>query len=83
MTTPPTPRPPIETKVKAATVGAFLLAAGGIEVITLLSETPGLIGFLPDWIEPFVIAVLPALGAAAAGYRAKHTPRTDPAAQAK
>lgn len=71
-----------EPKVKAATAGAYL---GLLAVLTVLQTVSGnldLISFLPDWLETFLIPLIPGLVAYVAGYVAKHAPRPDlPASQ--
>ncbi len=64
---------PIESKVKAASLGA---AAAGVIVWAL--ETYMFKGAVPVPIQAFIDLALPALAAFAAGYAAKHTFRRDP-----
>ncbi len=64
----------------AATAAAYALTLLLTAVATIVqnADTSLLIGFLPEWLEPFVLAALPALGALAAGYVAKHQHRRPP-----
>lgn len=64
-----------ETKVTAATFGA---AAAGLIVWVLDSYV--FVGDTPDPVELFVWVFVTGLVTFGAGYLAKHTPRTDPAA---
>lgn len=66
---------PVETKVKASTVGAYLSSFGLLEVLVEVQDHPLVIGFLPDALEPFVLALVPAAIAFVAGWKARHTPR--------
>jgi hypothetical protein len=73
---------PIETKVKASTAGAYVGSVGLLAALTAVQDQPGLVGWLPAWLGPFVLsAVVPAIGFVS-GYRARHTPRTDSDARA-
>jgi len=79
MSTPnPTPQPKVvERKVKAATLAVYLVCVAGLSVVNLVQgDTTLITPLLPDWIEPFVLPLLPALGSLIAGYQAKHTPRS-------
>jgi hypothetical protein len=67
----------IETKVKAASAFTYLVGVAGLSVVNAVQDQPVIIGGLPDWLEPFVLAVLPAAAAAIAGWKAPHTPRPD------
>ncbi|MFD7413541.1 holin [Kitasatospora purpeofusca] len=71
----------IETKVKAATVAAYVGSTGLLAALTAVQDQPGLVGWMPVWAAPFVLGLLPAGVAAVSGYRARHTPRTDPDAR--
>jgi hypothetical protein len=73
---------PIETKVKAATAAAYIGTTGLLASLTAVQDQPGLIGWLPAWLTPFVLGLLPAAVAAVSGYRASHTPRFDEDARA-
>lgn len=49
----------------------------GLFVVELIAAEPVIVTPLPDVLEPFVIALMPALVALFGGWRAKHTPRPD------
>ena len=42
-----------------------------------VTDDPSLISGMPDALEPFVLALVPAASAAIAGWAAPHTPRSD------
>ena len=65
----------VEVKVKAATVATYLVSVAGLAVVNAVESDASLLGPLPDALEPFLVALVPALGAFLAGYRARHTPR--------
>lgn len=67
---------PVETKVKAASALTYLVGVLGLSVVNAVQGDPVLISSLPDWLEPFILALLPAAGAAIGGWQAPHTPRT-------
>lgn len=73
---------PIETKVKAAATGAAA-GAGLAELILWIAETRLVGEPMPEPARTFVVATLPTLLAFLAGFWARHTPRTDPAARAQ
>lgn len=66
---------PIETKVKAATLAAYLGSTALLAVLTAVQDQPELVSWLPAWLAPFLLAVIPAAVTAVAGYQARHTPR--------
>lgn len=67
---------PIEAKVRWASVATYVGSVAGLAVLQAVTDTE-LIAVLPDLVEPFVLALLPAATALLAGYRAQHTPRPD------
>lgn len=67
---------PIETKVKFATVAAYLGSTALLAVLTAVQDHAGLIAGLPDPVEPFLLAFIPTAITAVTGWAAKHTPRT-------
>lgn len=73
--TTPTPKAPVETKVKAASLATYLAATALLAVLTAIQDNAGLIGGLPDAVEPFVLALIPTAVTLAAGWAARHTPR--------
>jgi hypothetical protein len=68
---------PIEKKVKLASVVTYLASLAGLAVLGAVTDDPSLISGMPDALEPFVLALLPAASAAVAGWAAPHTPRSD------
>lgn len=71
------PSAPIEKKVKAASALTYLASVAGLAILGAVTDDPSLISSMPDALEPFVIALVPAASAAIAGWAAPHTPRTD------
>ncbi|MFG2277506.1 holin [Streptomyces asoensis] len=68
---------PIEKKVKASSALAYLASLAGLAVFGGVSNDPSLISGMPDALEPFVLALVPAAAAWVAGWAAPHTPRSD------
>jgi hypothetical protein len=66
----------VEPKVKWATVGTYLLGVVALAIFNGVTDSTLLVDALPDWVEPFVLPIVPAIGAAIAGYSAKHQWRT-------
>ncbi|MGW4803016.1 holin [Kitasatospora sp. NPDC004272] len=73
---------PIETKVKVATVGAYLGSTGLLAGLTAVEDQPSLVSVLPGWLAPFVLSAIPTAITFVAAYRARHTPRSDADARA-
>jgi len=71
-----TSSPPIERKVKAATIAVYIATSALLGILNGVTDA-NLVAGLPDWLEVFVAPLLPAAAAWIAGYRAKHTPRPD------
>ena len=67
----------VEGKVKWASIWAYIGSTVAMFVIELVSADPVLRSPMPDVVEPFVVALAPALLALLAGIRTKHTPRPD------
>lgn len=65
---------PIEAKVKSATSATFLVSLV-IAVLNAVAADDSLLGPLPAWLQPAVIAVVPAAVTFLAGWQAKHSPR--------
>jgi hypothetical protein len=67
---------PIETKVKAASLGSYL---GGVALLAILNgvTTANLVAGMPDWLEVFLAPMVPTAVAFVSGFVAKHTPRPD------
>lgn len=72
------PNTPVEKKVRAATAAAYLASTALLIVLTAIQDQPGLIGWMPAYLTPWVLAIIPTALTFAAGYQAQHTPR-DPA----
>lgn len=66
---------PVEAKVKASSAATYLVGVAGLSVVNAVQGEPVLLSALADWLEPFVLAILPAAGSAIAGWMAPHTPR--------
>jgi hypothetical protein len=66
---------PLEKKVTAATIAAYLGSTGLLAVLTAIQDNAGLLAGLPDPVEPFLLALVPTAITAVAGWAAKHTPR--------
>lgn len=75
-TATPSTTAPVETKVKAASVGSYL---GGLALMAILNgvSDANLIAGFPDWLEAFIAPMVPTALAFVAGYVARHTPRRD------
>ncbi|MFF7994777.1 hypothetical protein ACFZDG_34020 [Kitasatospora xanthocidica] len=43
-----------------------------------MQDQPSLLGAVPGWLASWLLALLPTAVTGLAGYRARHTPRTDP-----
>lgn len=71
------PSAPIEKKVKLATALTYLVGVAGLAIVGAVTDDPSLISSMPDALEPFVLAMLPAAAAAIGGWIAPHTPRSD------
>lgn len=68
---------PTEPKVKASTAASYALALLTTALMTIVQDEnmPLLVGFLPEVLEPFVLALIPALATFVAGYFAPHQQR--------
>jgi hypothetical protein len=71
------PSAPIEKKVKASSAVAYLASLAGLAILGAITDDPSLISGMPDALEPFVLALVPAAGSWVAGWAAPHTPRSD------
>ncbi|WP_045300221.1 hypothetical protein [Saccharothrix sp. ST-888] len=72
---------PIETKVKAASATTFLVGIA-IAALNAVTADNSLLGPVPAWLQAPILALVPSALAFLSGYQARHTPRTDQAAQA-
>ncbi|UDM00093.1 holin [Streptomyces longhuiensis] len=68
---------PIEKKVKASTAVSYLASLAGLAILGGITDDPSLISGMPDALEPFVLALVPAAASWIAGWAAPHTPRSD------
>ena len=66
---------PVEKKVTAATVATFLASTGLLAILAAVQDNARLVGFLPDSLAPFVLALVPTAIAFVSGWAAKHSPR--------
>ncbi|GLP71031.1 hypothetical protein TUSST3_76510 [Streptomyces sp. TUS-ST3] len=71
------PSAPIEKKVKASSALAYLASLAGLAILGAVTHDPSLISGMPDALEPFVLALVPAAASWVAGWAAPHTPRSD------
>ena len=65
---------PVEAKVKAATSATFVVSLV-IAVLNGVVADDSLLQPLPDWLQPIVIALVPAAVTFLSGWQASHTPR--------
>jgi hypothetical protein len=72
-----TPSAPIEKKVKASSALAYLASLAGLAILGAVTDDPSLISGMPDALEPFVLALVPAAASWIAGWAAPHTPRSN------
>lgn len=70
---------PVEAKVKAATSATFVVSLV-IAVLNAVVADDGLLQPLPSWLQPLVIALVPAAITFLSGWNARHTPRVTPEA---
>lgn len=66
---------PVERKVKAATAAAYVGSAGLLGALTAVEDDGHLVGWMPDGLAPFVLALVPTAITAVSGWMARHTPR--------
>lgn len=71
---------PVEQKVKSATAATFLVSLL-IAVLNSVVADDSLLGPLPSWLQPVIIAVAPAAVTFLSGWYAAHSPRADAAGQ--
>lgn len=68
---------PIETKVKVSSLFTYLASLAGLAILGAVTDDPSLVSGMPNALEPFVLALVPAAVAAITGWAAPHTPRAD------
>lgn len=66
--------PPVERKVTAATLAAYLAGLAGLAVVNGIADAD-LIAALPDLLEMMLAPLIPAAATFLAGYVTRHTPR--------
>ncbi|WP_020118800.1 hypothetical protein [Streptomyces canus] len=66
---------PVEAKVKAATSATFVVSLV-IAVLNGVVADDSLLKPLPSWLQPVIIAIVPAAITFLSGWNASHTPRT-------
>jgi hypothetical protein len=71
------PSAPIEKKVKVSSVVTYLVSLAGLAILGAVTDDSSLISSMPDALEPFVLALVPAAASWIAGWAAPHTPRSD------
>lgn len=65
---------PVEAKVKAATSATFVVSLV-VAVLNAVVADDQLLQPLPAWLQPLIIALVPAAVTFLSGWQAKHTPR--------
>lgn len=75
----PAPSLKPERKTALGTLAFYLAGVGGLAVINGITGNDNelLIWALPDWLEAFVLPVVPAAVGFATGWITRHTPRPD------
>jgi hypothetical protein len=68
---------PVEQKVTAASAAAFLASTALLGLLAAVQDNTRLVGWMPDSLAPFVLALIPTALTFVGGWVAKHTPRTD------
>lgn len=66
---------PVETKVTAASAGAYVGSTGLLAALVTVQDNARLVEWMPDGVTPFVLALIPAAITFVGGWVAKHTPR--------
>lgn len=66
---------PVEKKVTAASVATFLASTGLLALLATVQDNAQLVGFLPDAVAPFILALIPTAVTFISGWAAKHSPR--------
>ena len=65
---------PVEAKVKAATSATFVVSLV-VAVLNAVVANDSLLGPLPSWLQPIIIALAPTAVTFLSGWSASHTPR--------
>lgn len=66
----------VEDKVKWSSMFTYLAASAGLAVAQAFTDA-GMVGALPNPLEPFILAVLPAVVNFLSGYVTRHTYRDE------
>ena len=66
---------PVEKKVTAASAATYLASTGLLAILAAVQDNARLIGWMPDALAPFVLALVPTLVTFVSGWAARHTPR--------
>lgn len=66
---------PVEKKVKASTVAAYLGSTGLLAVLAAVQGDSRMVEWMPDWLSPFALGLVPGAITGVSGWAAKHTPR--------
>jgi hypothetical protein len=66
---------PVEKKVTAASVAAYLASTGLLAILAAVQNDARLVGWMPDALAPFVLALVPTALTFVSGWAARHTPR--------
>ena len=67
----------VESKVRWSTAAAYVASSGLLGVLAAVEDNERLLEPLPDAVSPLVLALVPGLVTLAAGWKAKHTPRSE------
>ncbi|MFJ1827368.1 holin [Streptomyces sp. NPDC088178] len=70
---------PVEKKVTAASAGAYLASTGLLASLAAVQDDARLVGWMPDALAPFALALVPTAITFVGGWLAKHTPRNSAA----
>lgn len=66
---------PVEKKVTAASFATYLASTGLLAILAAVQGNAELVGFMPDGLSPFVLALVPTAITFVSGWAAKHSPR--------
>lgn len=66
---------PVEKKVTAASAATYLASTGLLAILAAVQDNARLVGWLPDSLAPFVLALVPTAVTFVSGWAARHTPR--------
>lgn len=67
---------PVEKKVTAATAGAYVASTGLLAILATVQDNARLLGWMPDSLAPFVLAVIPTAITFVAGWAKRNNPRS-------